>query len=249
MNKKFKLGLSLFFLGLIGILTMLTIPIPMESLPVEIKEKFSADVIKYLILINPTILLMISVIVGTVLYEKVGFSVPTISRILNNLEPNITFREQLKLGIFYGLLTGVILVILSIVFKSFLPYEFSALENGIQITAMSRIGYGGFTEEILMRFGLLTFIVWILFKITKNLKNNIYWTAILLTSFVFALGHFPVVFSYLSSPSMLFLGYIFVANSIAGMFFGWLYWKKGLEASFIGHIFAHILMLLYENIF
>jgi len=40
-NKKLILGLALFILGLLGILTMLTIKIPLDSIPKEVLEKIS----------------------------------------------------------------------------------------------------------------------------------------------------------------------------------------------------------------
>ncbi|MEJ6980003.1 hypothetical protein WG906_06050 [Pedobacter sp. P351] len=44
--------------------TMLTVTIPLESLPKELLDKISPQTLKYLVLINPTILLLIAVVVG-----------------------------------------------------------------------------------------------------------------------------------------------------------------------------------------
>lgn len=249
MSKKFKLGLSLFFLGLLGVLTMLTITIPLDSLPKEVLEKISPQTLKYLVLINPTILLLIAVVVGTLLYDKVGFSVPTISSILKVDQPKIKFIEQIKFGILFGLLTGILTTVIGIIFKSSIPKEFIDLGNKIKITNIARFGYGGLTEELLMRFGFMTLVVWLIFKITKNLGNSTYWTGIILASILFAVGHFPVVFNAVQNPTISLLTYVLIGNSIAGLFFGWLYWKKGLEAAFIGHIFAHVAMMFGEQIF
>ena len=165
MSKKFKLGLSLFFLGLLGVLTMLTITIPLDSLPTEVLEKISPRTLKYLVLINPTILLLIAVIVGTLLYDKVGFSVPTISAILKIEQPKIKFIEQIKFGVLFGSLTGILTTVIGIIFKSSISQEFIDLGNKIKITTIARFGYGGLTEEILMRFGFMTLVVWLISKI------------------------------------------------------------------------------------
>jgi membrane protease YdiL (CAAX protease family) len=249
MSKKFKLGLSLFFLGLLGVLTMLTITIPLDSLPKEVLEKLSPQTLKYLVLINPTILLLIAVVVGTLLYDKVGFSVPTISSILKIEQPKIKFIEQIKFGILFGLLTGILTTVIGIIFKSSIPQDFIDLGNKIKITTIARFGYGGLTEELLMRFGFMTLVVWLILKITKNLGNSTYWTGIILASILFAVGHFPIVFNAVQNPTISLLTYVLIGNSIAGLFFGWLYWKKGLEAAFIGHIFAHVTMMIGEQIF
>ena len=48
-----KLGMALFILGLFGVLTMLTVTMPLNSLPKEVLEKISPETLKYLVLINP----------------------------------------------------------------------------------------------------------------------------------------------------------------------------------------------------
>lgn len=249
MNKKLKLGLTLFVLGLLGVFTMLTVTIPLDNLPNEVVEKISPQTLKYLVLINPAILLLIAVIIGTLLYDKVGFSVPTISSILKIEQPKIKFIEQIKYGIILGLISGILITLISIIFKSSLPQEFIDLGNKIKITVIARFIYGGFTEELLMRFGFMTLVVWIVSKVTNNLVNSTYWIGIILASILFGLGHFPVVFNTVPNPSITLLTYVLIGNSIAGLFFGWLYWRKGLEAAFIGHIFAHVAMIIGENIF
>ena len=40
--------------------------------------------------------------------------------------------------------------------------------------------------------------------------------------------------------------YIIAANMSAGMIFGWIYWKRGLEAAMISHVLAHVFLLFAE---
>jgi membrane protease YdiL (CAAX protease family) len=44
------------------------------------------------------------------------------------------------------------------------------------------------------------------------------------------------------------IAYVIIGNSVGGLVFGWLYWKKGLESAFIAHIFAHVAMVIIEKI-
>jgi membrane protease YdiL (CAAX protease family) len=249
MNKKLKLGLALFVIGLAGILSMLTVTIPFDSFPKEILEKIPPETLKFIVLINPTIFLMIAVIVGTILYDKVGLTVPSISSVLKMEEAKTKFMDQLKFGALLGLLVGILTTLVGLIFKSSIPQEFIEVGNKLKITILARFAYGGLTEEILMRFGFMTLVVWIVFKIIKKLDNSTYWIGIILASILFAVGHFPVVFHAVPHPTILLLMYVLVGNSIAGLFFGWLYWKKGLEAAFIGHIFAHVAMIIGEQMF
>lgn len=249
MTYKTKLGLTLFALGALGVISMLTVTIPLGNLPKQITDKFTPETIKLLTLINPTMLLLFAVIIGTVLFDKVKLTVPTITNLLKSEKGQIIFLEQLKFGIILGLITGILTTTVGLIFKSSLPQEFIELGEKIKITTIARFAYGGLTEELLLRFGFMTLIVWIVFKITKQLNSNTYWTGIFLASILFAVGHLPVAFTAVDSPSFSLLSYILIGNSIAGIFFGWLYWKKGLEAAFIGHIFAHVAMLAGEQLF
>ena len=136
MNKKLKIGTSLFALGLLGILTLLTVSFSFDSLPKQIIQRFSAQEIKFLILINPTIFLLIATIVGTIFYDKVGLSVPTISSILKLDEPKISFLEQIKYGVSLGLISGILLTIIGIIFKSSIPQEFLQIADKFKPTIL-----------------------------------------------------------------------------------------------------------------
>ena len=74
------LGVILAILGIIGIVSILTMEI---QLPPEagaiLKDKFTPEQIKLLTLINPTIMLIVAVVVGTILYQRVTLKVPLIS--------------------------------------------------------------------------------------------------------------------------------------------------------------------------
>lgn len=249
MSNKFKLGLTLFLIGMLGVLTMLTVTIPPDSIPPEALKKFSPEALKWLVLVNPAILLLISVIIGTLLFDKVKLSVPAISSVLKIDDSGTPFSEQIKFGTALGIITGILTTLTGLVFKSSIPQEFIEMAEKIKITTIARFGYGGFTEEILMRYGFMTLMVWVIFKISKQLNNTTYWTGIILAALLFGIGHFPVVYSAVSRPTTALLTYVLLGNSIAGIFFGWLYWKKGLEAAFIAHIFAHIVMLTGEQLF
>jgi membrane protease YdiL (CAAX protease family) len=99
-----------------------------------------------------------------------------------------------------------------------------------------------------MRFGLMTFVVWLGSKISNGTKSGAYWTGIIVAAIIFALGHFPIAFQAVENPTTVLLTYILIGNSIGGVIFGWLYWKKGLESAFIAHIFTHVIMVLAEPI-
>jgi len=247
-KKKLILGIIIAILGVIGISTLLTmnIPLPPEAEAI-LKEKFTDGQIKLLSLINPTLLLLITVVVGTIFYQKVNLSVPIIEKIVGISDKPLNLTKILTFGVIGGIIAGLVISIVALLFNPILPAEFKELGESIKPTLATRFLYGGFTEEILMRFGLMTLIVWGASKLTKGTKPFIYGIGISIAAVLFALGHFPVAFQVIENPPITLLSYILIANSLGGLIFGWLYWKKGLESAFIAHIFAHVVMIFADT--
>lgn len=247
-RKKLYLGLVLGFLGLIGMVSILTMDIP---LPPEIQElmneSFSPTQIKLLIMINPLILLIAAVVVGTLLYQKVHLQVPIIEKCVGIGNEPVDFMGIIKSGTLGGVIAGIIVVLVVVIFKPFMAAEYEQLTQALQPTLAARFLYGGITEEIYLRFGLMTLIVWISAKALKGTKPAAYWIGIVLAALIFAIGHFPVVFNTIESPGTILLTYVLIGNSVGGLIFGWLYWKKGLESAFLAHIFIHVVLVIAEN--
>lgn len=238
------LGIVLFVMGFAGVLSLLTMDfkIPDEAAAL-IAEKFTPMQFKLVTLINPTVLMIIAIVVGIVLHKKVALGAPVIESLISKEKVN-NLKGILFFGLIGGIFAGLLIELAKLVFMQIVPAEFAEISQNLQYTLAARFLYGGITEEILMRFGLMTFLVWLASKIIKSGNNINYWTGIVLSSLIFAIGHFPAVFQSVENPSMAFLSYIVLGNSIGGLAFGWLYWKKGLEAAMIAHIFAHVVMVI-----
>ncbi|WP_149304951.1 CPBP family intramembrane glutamic endopeptidase [Pareuzebyella sediminis] len=247
-GKKILLGIILILIGMIGIASILTMDIPLPSeVEAILKDKFTAGQIKLLTLINPTILLVILVVIGTILYQKVNLKVPIIEKLIGIRKESIKTTSILKYGLVGGILSGILLSLVSFVFNPIVPAEFLELRESLQPTLAARFLYGGLTEEIVMRFGLMTLIIWLCSKIFKGTKPFVFWIGIVLSAILFAFGHFPIAYQAVDHPTTGLLAYILIGNSLGGIIFGWLYWKKGLESAFIAHIFAHIIMVFAEQ--
>jgi len=191
---------------------------------------------------------LVAVVVGTLLYQSVNLKVPIIEKMVGIEQASFSFSDILKFGIAGGILSGVLLSLVGLVFNSILPAEFIELGESLKPSLPARFLYGGITEEILMRFGLMTLIVWIASKISGGLNSSVYWAGIIIAAILFAVGHFPIAYQAVDNPSTGLFAYILLGNTIGGIVFGWLYWKKGLESAFIAHIFAHVIMVLAEPI-
>lgn len=244
MNKfKIKLWAALTTIGLIGVVSLLFSGMPLDALPKEVTDVMPPEFLRFLLLINPAIFLMVATVIGVLLYDKVNLSVPIFEKLLGrpDLRP-FSLRGIITYGVALGLAAGALIVIIAGLFNAYLPQELIA-SNAADVNIITKLLYGGITEELLLRFGLMSLIVWAIFKITNKLTALVYWTAIVLSSIVFALGHLPTVFQIVAEPNLVAISYIILANSIGGLIFGYAYYRKGLECAFIAHAFSHVTMI------
>ncbi len=249
MNRKLKLGLFIFLIGFVGVLSSLTMDIPLpEDLQKMVSELFTPWQFKLLSLINPTILLLVAVVMGTLLYDKVNFELPIIESLIYK-DKTTKLKGILQYGIIGGIISGVLIIFTTITFYPFLPTEFIEIGEKFKPTLAARFLYGGLTEEILIRYGIMSFLVWLIFKITGKLNSIVYWVGILVSAIVFGFGHLPIVYALVGTPTTELILYIIFGNAVGGIVFGWLYWKKGLETAMIAHIFTHIVIIMGENTF
>lgn len=246
MNKTVQLNLILFVLGLAGVLSMLASPLP--PLPESATQQIAPGVLRWLILINPTVMILLSVLIGGFLSGRVGLRAPLLEAILHGRSASGIAIRQITYGIPAGLLAGGIISLLLWVSKPHLPAEYLALGETMKLSPITRFLYGGIAEEILLRWGMMTLFVWIIWKIAGR-KNPTplsghYWLGILLAAVLFGLGHLPALFVMLEQPTALLVIVLVTANALFGIIAGWLYWKQGLESAMIAHIFSHVLFLL-----
>ena len=243
MTKQIKTGLITLLLGLIGVLSLLTVTIPLpEEVQAALLESFTPDQIKYLLLVNPSIMVVIFVLAGTAFHEQTRLSLPIIT-----WQKPIDFTGIILFGVSGGVLAGSLITIVASLFEPFMSEVFAELQDGLELSLTARFLFGGITEEILMRYGLMTLIVWVLHKLSKGYSGWIYWTGIILSAILFGAGHLPAAASATQLTPMLIF-YVLTGNALGGLIFGWLYWKKGLESAMIAHIFAHMTMLVFPSL-
>lgn len=91
-------------------------------------------------------------------------------------------------------------------------------------------------EEILIRFGLMTLLAWIFYKIFEKKNIWIFGSAIIISSIIFGVGHLPVMKLLVWDLTTIIIFYTIFGNFIPGLIFGFLYYKNGLEWAMITHI-------------
>ena len=69
---------------------------------------------------------------------------------------------------------------------------------------------------------------------TVRLSPSVFWTANIIAALLFGLGHLPSA-SLVMPITPLVVVAALTLNGIAGLAFGFLYWRRGLEAAMLAH--------------
>lgn len=107
---------------------------------------------------------------------------------------------------------------------------------------VSGITYGGLTEEVLMRWGMMGIVLWGLAAVvgeTGDPGPAIATVAILISALLFAAGHLPAALVGETRTGR-FIVRIIALNTLAGLLFGWLFWQWNLETAMAAHVGFHI---------
>ncbi|QKS71249.1 CPBP family intramembrane metalloprotease [Paenalkalicoccus suaedae] len=251
-RKPWRAFLFYLLVGLLGILTLYpmlidVLPDQLDTLGVE--SPLPIEALALASLVNPLLLLIVALIVGHFLSHRVGlhsfvydkdrYGKPFLSRFISTL----TFSIPL------GILVGILILILDYAFQPFLPDVLHLTNNATFSFAdvSQRLLYGGIVEELLLRFGLMTLLVFLLWKLFARKQTRptaiIMWVSITLAALLFGLGHYSATALVTDVTPLIFIRMILL-NGLGGMIYGFLFWKKGLESAMVAHMMTHVTFLV-----
>jgi membrane protease YdiL (CAAX protease family) len=180
------------------------------------------------------------------LSERIGLQMPLVRAWATGETPS-KGQAILLPGLLVGAAVGVVLVVVDAIF--FLRHLPKAMHTFFEIPVWKRllagIVYGGITEELLMRLFLLSLVAWLVGRWWKAAEGTpapgAFWAAIIVVAVLFGLGHLPGTAAIVPLTPLIVVRAL-VLNGVAGVAFGYLYWRQGLEAAMLGHMSAHLVM-------
>ncbi|TYS18504.1 CPBP family intramembrane metalloprotease [Rossellomorea vietnamensis] len=192
----------------------------------------------YLRLVNHMILAFPFAALGLFFYKRAGFHSPVFIQGVDGL--------SLLLGLLCALFNVAVYYLF---FKKKTTAEiFEKLEKTRQqVWISTRCLYGGIVEEVIFRFGLMSFFVWAGNFVTDQPLLSV-WIANLLASILFALAHLPAVYQMKISVTKPILFYSVGMNMVVGLTCGWLYWDNDLTAAVLCHMLFHLVWYGFEKI-
>ena len=189
------------------------------------------------------------VVLGILLARKVGIEAPLLHRWLyrTGAQPS---RGWLRTPLWWGLaIGGVTFFLYFLIFLPLIPKW--PLEQEAALPVWQRFlicFYGAINIELLMRFFLLSLFLWILAKVTRSTTARpgvgIFWVANFIVALIYAAGHLPAAKSLIPLTPIV-LTAVLLPTGLAGLAFGYLTWKRGIEAAMVAHFasdfIAHVI--------
>ncbi|MCE5214283.1 MAG: CPBP family intramembrane metalloprotease [Methanobacterium sp.] len=247
MKTYWKMFIILLLACLFGFVTILPYSITLQgglpqNLPIPLYLLLTIQAIENMILFA------VAIFLGLKLADKVGLKLPVLQGWLEGREVKGYLKSILGLAVGLGLLAGILIIGLDYIFSlAGLTLIIASASQAYPPAWQGLLAsfYGGINEEVLLRLFLMSLLVWIFYKIKKTADgkptNTSVWFAIFLAAIIFGLGHLPALTLTITLTPVIIIRVILL-NSIGGIIFGWLYWKKGLESAMISHFSADIVL-------
>lgn len=196
-----------------------------------------------------SILLALAAAAGAGLAPKVGLHAPIVEAFASGRPAGVALRPQLLPG-FVGAALGTALLL---GLTAVAPDAISGLQDRFDPPLWLRVLYGGITEEILIRWGVMTAAVWVGWRFVQRRdgvpRPTVVWSAIVGSALLFGASHLPAAAGLTGALTLPVVVYVVLGNAVFGIVAGWLYWKKGLEAAVLAHLGTHVGVVALATVF
>ena len=113
---------------------------------------------------------------------------------------------------------------------------------GFALKGLLASPYGAIAEEVELRVFAMGLFAWLLSRLAgKQAKPWVMIAAIVLAALVFGAGHLPMAAKLVPLTAGV-VARVVAYNALAGLVFGWLYWKRGLEHAMLAHFSADLVL-------
>ena len=191
------------------------------------------------------VLLGLLAFLGLRMGHRVGLGSPLLQDLLARRAPDWR-RLQPGRAVLLGALAGLAVIGASLLLDPLLPEPLQPIADpGAGRSALNGLlasFYGGIAEELQMRLFLMTLLAWLATGFGRRRAHPaVFWGAIVIAALLFGVGHLPAAANLWSLDEMVVVRTL-ALNAIAGLAFGWLYWKRGIEMAMLAHFSADIVL-------
>ena len=234
---RLRFGVFLWLAGMVGV-----VAINVTVLPQVLREVILPAPLWVILLASfaqSGLLIALAVWAGIKCAPRVGLRALVFEAAATGRPLMIPLRPQLLPGLVAGVAGGILLLAA----YRYTPPALAQIQDRFNPPILARILYGGITEEILLRWGFMTMLVWLAWRFlqgrTGDPRSVFVWLAIVVSALLFGAGHLPAASILVGTLSADVVAWVVGVNSAFGVLFGYLFWRHGLEAAMVAHATAH----------
>jgi len=202
-----------------------------------------------LAMIQPLLLGVIAIYGGHRFFDRVNLrsltnEVVEGSRTVETREKEYTLKDSMPFIVVFAVALAILNLGFDVIFQNWLPEIYQpnfSIPNVKQI--LSNIFYSGIGQEILLRWGIMTTIIYVLSSRGRDLNQWVYIIGIVFTAILYGFAQYNSIAS-LTDFSFILVLRILLLNGLDGILFGWLYYKFHFEAAVLSHVLVNLLVIL-----
>lgn len=223
--------------GVLGVTSMLVQPLPATLLELPALQHLSPLLLRLLVLANPLVLVTLLALLGAGVAHRVGLG----SRLAGTAAAG--GRPWVLWSLLVGLALGAAITLLDRLVAPLLGEAWQAVAQRHEPVPAWRalvIGtlYGGLAEEVMLRWGVMSALAWLLAR-AWGARPAVFVLAALLAALVFGAAHLPALAQEVAlTPAI--VARTVALNMLAGFAYGLLFWRRGLEAAMLAHAATHL---------
>ena len=236
--------LPVWGLGLLGVSALL-----LQAPPAALFDRdpalrdVSPVLLRLLLIVNPLLLVTAMAAVGAALAPRAGLR----SRLAGDPGAPLDVRTALAAGLgVAAMLWGIDTLLDAWLGPGCLPADLRAAAATPGWTApLIGVLYGGLAEEVMLRWGLMSLVAWGVGRALQRAAGQhpgfavaAAWAGIAVAAAAFAAGHLPAL-TQVTEPGDVLVARTLALNALAGMVYGWLFWRRSLECAMLAHAATH----------
>lgn len=155
----------------------------------------------------------------------------------------VSFKKSIPMIVVFSAVIALMNLGFDFVFQNWLPEAFQPnyiIPDAAQI--LSTVVYSGLGQEILLRYGIMTTVIYVVSSRGKDLNRWVYIIGIVFTAVVFAIARYNTIIAAYGLHPVLLLRLILL-TVLDGFLYGTLYYKFQVEASMLAHMLANVLVI------
>lgn len=228
---------AVFGLGLVGI-AALAASLPARMAAIALPESLAAlppTAVVALSLVNPLVLLLLASLAGAAGAHRAGLYSAAAGTMA---WPSV---RQWLAALASGVALGLLVAMLDAAWARAAPGQWTQAAGPAAATGgqlLLGVLYGGLTEEVLLRWGLMALLAWGLQRLLG--RTAAVAAALVLAALAFAAGHLPALLAAQQDLTAPLVARTLALNALAGLLYGGWFWRRGLEPAMAAHAATHL---------